>query len=469
MSEINEIIYRNIARDMSAGLVVLNMDGTVDYCNPRAEEILGMTGEEMHTRPFAHLLFEDDGNDDFVQLILEAVYEKNTLRMGVVPYHRDGCIKQLTVRTSYLRENDVNAGVICMMDDITELTELKDAVHAMNEIRRLNESLTVRNRLLQKTFGRFLSDEIVKQMFETENGLALGGEKNELTVMMSDLRGFTALSERMDPYGLITMLNHYLGCMTRIIQKWHGTIIEFIGDGIMVVFGAPVRREDHAEEAVCAAIEMQKEMAEVNAWNASNGYPALEMGIGLHTGGVILGNIGSEERTKYGAVGSNVNLCGRIESCTTGGQVLISKAVYDRVKAPLTVDAEREISPKGSNELLTLYSVKGIGEPFGLSYSVRSVPPRLLPRPAEIRFACLEGKMNENERTGGEIVALSENEFILKTERPLSMLTNITFVTGRDAYAKVVELLPDGYRLRLTYCPPEFDRWLQERFEDEVK
>lgn len=241
-----------------------------------------------------------------------------------------------------------------VLSDISELVELRDAIKAMGRIKALNGQLELRNKMLSETFGRCLSDEIVRQQLDTPDGLALGGKKRTLTVMMSDLRGFTAMSERMEAQSLLALLNHYLGEMTEIVQRRNGTIIEFIGDGIMAIFGAPAPSDSHAADAVAAAIEMQSRMEAINAWNRERGYPVLEMGIGINTGEVIVGNIGSEKRTKYGVVGNHINLFGRIESYTVGGQVLISPKTRSMVSEPLDIAMEQEVFPKGVKTPLTL-------------------------------------------------------------------------------------------------------------------
>ena len=121
--------------------------------------------------------------------------------------------------------------------------------------------------------------------------------------MMSDLRGFTALSERLAPEDIVAILNNYFSAMTDTIVKFNGTIDEFTGDAILIFFGAPVWSEDHATKATACAIAMQKKMIEVNRWNNDRGFPELDMGIGINTVEVVVGNIGSEKRMKYGAVG----------------------------------------------------------------------------------------------------------------------------------------------------------------------
>src|SRR5579883_3433245 len=176
---------------------------------------------------------------------------------------------------------------------------------------------------MRRTFGRYLTDEVVASLLETPGGLTLGGERRKVTILISDLRGFSAISERLPPEQVVTILNLYLGTMSDTITRYSGTINEFIGDGIFVMFGAPIYREDDSERAVACAIAMQSAMVEVNRQNQQLGLPALEMGIGIHTGEVVDGNIGSQRRAKYTVIGNHVNLAARIESYTVGGQILI--------------------------------------------------------------------------------------------------------------------------------------------------
>ena len=150
-------------------------------------------------------------------------------------------------------------------------------------------------------------------------------------MIMTDLRGFTSLSERLAPERVVAMLNRYLTTMVTVIKQYQGTIDEFIGDAIFVLFGAPVWQEDDAQRAVACAVAMQLAMAAINEQNREDDLPEIEMGIGVHTGQVVVGNIGSPERMKYGVVGSHVNLTSRIQSYTTGGQILISETTRQEV------------------------------------------------------------------------------------------------------------------------------------------
>ena len=230
-----EKMRRGIIRDMSEGVMAIGFDGRIKFLNNAALDILDRTEEELLDRPFARCFFEYEENDGFNQAVLDAVYDRTGTHRNAVSYFTGEVTKQLNITTSFLREGEDKIGIIAVLSDISELTELRDAVKAMEKIKRLNSQLEMRNKLLGETFGRYLSDEIVRQLLETPDGLVLGGKKQVVTALMSDIRGFTAMCEQMDPRSLVTMLNHYLGEMTEIIEKHGGTVIEFIGDGILVL------------------------------------------------------------------------------------------------------------------------------------------------------------------------------------------------------------------------------------------
>ena len=213
---------------------------------------------------------------------------------------------------------------------------------------------------IKDTFGRYLTQEVVKRLLDSKEGIELGGEIRQISMMMSDLRGFTALTSSMNPEHVITFLNRYLGTMLEVILDHHGIVDEIIGDGILAFFGAPESLENHPELAVACAINMQIAMNDINIQNEADGLPHLEMGIAVNTGEVIVGNIGSERRTKYGAVGSQVNFTGRVESFTVGGQVLISEATYKSLSEKLEIRDVIEVEMKGVPGKVKLYDVKGI-------------------------------------------------------------------------------------------------------------
>jgi len=248
-----------------------------------------------------------------------------------------------------------------------EKKRLRDSeIEQQRKLNQLNRMLETRNRFIRETFGRYLSSEIVESLLETPTGLKLGGEKRILTILMADLWGYTSLSEKLPPEDLVSVINFFLETMTEIIFQYRGTIDEFIGDAILAIFGAPVQREDDARRAVACAVEMQRAMAGVNRHCRRAGLPETAMGIGINTGEVVVGNIGGRQRTKYGVVGLNVNLASRIESCTAGGQILISETTLEACGPILRIDSRAEVMPKGVSRPILIYEVGGIAGEYEL-------------------------------------------------------------------------------------------------------
>lgn len=315
-------------------------------------------------------------------------------------------------------------------------------------------------------FGRYVTPELAEQALSDPDALELGGQLTELTVLLSDLRGFTALSETLGPEQMVALLNRYLAQMTDVILAHGGTVNEFIGDAILVLFGAPVSQPDHALRSVRCAVAMQRAMIAFNAENEARGLPFLEMGIGVATGQVIAGNIGGERRVKYGVVGPTVNLAGRIEALTVGGQILVAEethrrvAEHVRVPAPLQVQMKGQAKPVAVFELLT---VDGVEVP---QTEVHPVPADL---PA--RFRLLVGKHVEGSAHEARVDALATDRLWLRTApgslAPLdNLLLTLTWPAGESEplYAKVRRVEDDRVEAHLTALDPvdreRLDRWL---------
>jgi adenylate cyclase len=288
---------------------------------------------------------------------------------------------------------------------------------------------------------------------------------------MSDLRGFTSLAARLAPQQVVAILNRYLGAMAEVISRYEGTIDEFIGDAILVIFGAPVRSEDHAARAVACSIAMQAAMDAVNGANRRDGLPEIEMGIGVHTGEVVVGNIGSEARAKYGVVGSPVNLTSRIESYTVGGQILASEATRREVGGIMQVGARLEIEAKGVDEPAVVHTVRGIGGGFDLQLAEEDEETVELGEPVPLRFTTLEGKYLGGEWTPGRLVRLAARSGEVACEGPVAPFTNLKIVLDagtrapfpREFYAKCVGSGSQRIDIHITSIPPELAAWLEHR------
>jgi len=357
--------------------------------------------------------------------------------------------------------------------------ELLARVNTHLTVDQLRRSLAAKNvelgrahELVRRAFGRYVSEEVAESLLRSPEALELGGEEREATILMSDLRGFTAMAGRLAPRAVIEILNLYLEAMVDVIGRYEGTIDEIIGDAILVIFGAPVASSDHAAKAVACGLAMQLAMADVNSRLAEKNGVQLEMGIGVHTGPVIVGNIGSLRRTKYAAVGSNVNLAGRVESFTTGGQLLITEDTRAKIEMTLRVDAQFQVDPKGAARSLVLFEIGGIGPPFDLGLPSRTSPFRPLVPPLAVQFTVLEEKFVGRTVHDGELVEVSELETRLRSGVVPAVLSNLKVTVaagpqgnpGGEIYGKVVDVgagTPALVRVRFTSTTPELKDWLR--------
>jgi adenylate cyclase len=349
------------------------------------------------------------------------------------------------------------------------LRDLK--VAQQRQLTELNAALELRNRFIRQTFGSYLSDEIVDAIL-TEGGLKIGGEKRRATILMADLRGFTSLSERLPAEDVVAMLNIYLETMTEIIQKYQGTIDEFIGDAILVIFGAPILRPDDHLRAVACAVEMQLAMTSVNERNRRAGYPEITLGVGINTGEVVVGNIGSQKRIKYAVVGRAVNLTARIESYTVGGQIFISESTLGECGDILRVDSYMKVMPKGVKKPLTIHEVGGVGGDFQLF-----LPPKKeitwieLKQRLPVQFVVVDWKHTGELGYGGAITQIAPNMVEIHSEVLPSPLANLRISLydpdgheiSDDLYGKVVARLfesPPAFLVHFTSLPPEAETFL---------
>jgi adenylate cyclase len=215
-----------------------------------------------------------------------------------------------------------------------------------------------REAMVRSNFERYFAPNVAAEIAMSENAIKLGGEKRPITVLFSDIRGFTRLSEHMNPDDIAALLTDYFTEMVDIIFEHGGTLDKFIGDAIMALWGAPIAHEDDPDRAMRAAIDMQRALKELNAKWQGNGRPEVAIGIGINHGEVFAGNIGSHRRLEYTVIGDSVNvasrLCGRAEK----GEILISQRFYDQLKERPTVETMEPLSVKNRNQAVPVYSVR---------------------------------------------------------------------------------------------------------------
>ncbi len=281
---------------------------------------------------------------------------------------------------------------------------------------------------IRNVFARYVPEKVVNHLLVNPEQLKLGGELREISLLMSDLRGFTALCASRTPEEVVRILNRYFEKMVTIILDHKGIIDEFIGDGILAFFGAPEPDNSHSEKAVACALSMQAAMAQINAENRKDGLPELNMGIAVNSGEVVLGNIGSEKRTKYGVVGSEVNYTGRAESYTVGGQVLITRSTYEKLSDILQINKTMDVKMKGAPQKATLYDVTGIKEPYNIFLHQKKEPLIKLTARMQVSLFMLDAKMVAESGIPTWITHLGENSARIIMDEAISEFQNIKLI-----------------------------------------
>ncbi len=360
-------------------------------------------------------------------------------------------IVELTGHAARIRAGDLQVRIESRSRD--EVGQLANTMAGMVEGLRDRD-------FVRDTFGRYLTPALAQQLLSDPDALALGGTVQRVTILMSDLRGFTSLSERLGPEGTVQVLNRYLGRMTEVIVEEGGTIDEFLGDAILVLFGAPISAEDDAFRAVRCALRMQEAMAGFNADSATRGLPELEMGVGLCTGDVVAGNIGSEQRAKYGVVGDPVNTAARVEGLTVGGQILVAASTATAVGEGLEVAGPYEVAVKGKAEPMAVYEVRALA---GLK-APTTAAEAWVAHEEEVELERLLGKQLGAEPDAARIVAVAGRRLKVATEAEVPVFGDVRLL-GREGgyvYGKVVAVEEGGLVVQLTGGDPEVRaRWAE--------
>ena len=266
-----------------------------------------------------------------------------------------GPLRRLRVGDERLRDGDLSVRVPpTSRDEVGELTR------AFNE---MGDSLQQKQRI-QNAFGRYVNDYVLNQLLEGPEADALAGIEREVTILFCDIRGFTHISEGLKAPKVVALLHEIFQLVSDRILEHGGTIDKFIGDSVMAYFGAPMVQGDHAVRAVEAAVEIVRTLEarseRIRASDPPAGVP-VDVGIGIHTGMVVVGNIGSDRRTDFTAVGDAVNVAHRLEKLARPGEILVSEAVQRAVRAErrLRFEGERQLS--GREEPVHVYSIEPEG------------------------------------------------------------------------------------------------------------
>jgi PAS domain S-box-containing protein len=315
----------NIMSSITTGIIKIDLLGEIEYVNDSAEKVFGFNTEEVLYNHYMAIFID---NNDLISLI-----EKIETDPKVI-YENNFKIKDLNGE-----EREINLTLSPVFDENNEFSGL---VLAFEDLSNVNK--------IKSTFKKYVSENIVDELLNTEQSLELGGGKNKVCMLFCDIRGFTAMSERMNPEDVVSLLNNYFQAMIDVVFENNGTLDKIIGDELMVLYGVPIESENDPQKAVNTAKEMFIRLKEFNRDNSSKGYPEIKVGIGINYGEVISGNIGSDRQMNYTVIGDNVNLAARLCSHAKPGQIVISKSVFENLDDHKGFKSMNPIELKGKSK-----------------------------------------------------------------------------------------------------------------------
>jgi len=226
-------------------------------------------------------------------------------------------------------------GLVIAIEDITDVSKVKN------------------------TFKRYVSKQVVDELLDDDAKLNLGGEEREVTILFSDIRGFTNMSEKMSPEDVVKTLNEYFSDMIDIVFEHNGTLDKIIGDELMIVYGAPISTKDDTERAVKTAVEMQERILDLNKTRKKQKKKPIQVGMGINRGVVVSGNIGSRDMMDYTVIGDTVNLGSRLCSIAGPGEILVSKSVWKEIGELFVCDKLDPVRVKGKKNKVGIYRIAG--------------------------------------------------------------------------------------------------------------
>lgn len=338
-----DMLHENILESMDNGVIALDFEGKIITFNAAASRILGIAAEDALGKYYPEVFFLYEGNDEFNDVLITVIDTRQTHMYKEVPFARDEHTQiPLGITSSLLHDEYGNEyGVVSVFSDLTEVKK---------------------RQFLQDTLTRYVTRQVVELILEHPETIVLDGEEREATLLFSDIRAFTSLSEKMSPTDVVHMLREYFTLMVDAVFEFQGTIDKFIGDALMAIFGAPTPQPNHAELAVLTSLRMQTLLAMFNAKRIQEHVTPVEIGIGIHTGTVVVGNIGSEQRLEYTAIGDAVNLASRLEGINKeyGTSILVSEMTLQQIQQELVCREVDKVRVKGRLEPVRIYEVLGL-------------------------------------------------------------------------------------------------------------
>ena len=315
----------NIMSSITTGIIKIDLLGEIEYFNNAAQKVFKFYKDSILKNHYL-MVFLD--NHKLLSLIEKIEQE------GEVIYENN-----LKIVDNELNQHEINLTISPVFDNGNDYS---GAVLAFEDLSDIN--------MIKSTFKKYVSENIVDELLDSGNEIALGGSKNEVCIMFCDIRGFTSMSEKMIPEDVVFLLNNYFQEMIDVVFKNNGTLDKIIGDELMVLYGVPLKSDNDCQKAIDTAIEMFSQLKKFNLKNRSNNFPEIKIGIGINYGEVISGNIGSTRQMNYTVIGDNVNLASRLCSHAKANQIVISKSTFELLshkngfikKTPIQVKGKKD-------------------------------------------------------------------------------------------------------------------------------
>ncbi len=338
-----EKMQRDILRSLSNGVISTDQTGVIITANESAKQLLGLGAEEaLEGKMVSDLITIKEGDfSKWFQDTLQSNNAKNSQQ-----YYPDR-----TLLTTGTEQHSVNLS-LNSISDVKDENKVCGALVVMEDISD--------EKRLKSTMYRYMTQELAEELLKLDDA-KLGGDRKEVTILFSDIRGYTTLTENMQAEEVVRMLNEYFESMVEAVFKHKGTLDKYIGDAIMAVFGSPLPLAEHAIMAVQTSLEMRDRLRELNILRQSTNQCAIKIGIGINSDTVISGNIGSSKRMEFTAIGDGVNLGSRLESVSKqyGCDIIISDNTYKICQDSVWARELDYIRVKGRNEPVAIYELIG--------------------------------------------------------------------------------------------------------------
>ena len=325
-------LNENIMSSITTGIVEVNLFGEIEFVNKEALRLLNREEEEVIGNHYM-IIFEK--NDQLLELIQKVESEQER------DFENEFKLKSIK------RKISVNLSCSPVFD---EKTSFSGIVIAIDDLSKINK--------VKSTFKKYVSKNIVDKLLENEDSLNLGGTESEITILFSDIRGFTSMSEKLSPTEIVKLLNKYFKSMIDVVFKYNGTLDKIVGDELMVLYGVPLKGEDDTDNAVKTAIKMFQALDKFNEKIVKEGYKPFKIGIGINKGKAVSGNIGSEQQMNYTVIGDTINLGARLCSHAKSGEILISSSVKGIISNDYPFKKIPSIEVKGKSKPIDVWLYK---------------------------------------------------------------------------------------------------------------